>query len=245
MAALHAFQALVVLILSDPSRGIFGVTASYLTLDASSVSGKPVLVPATHGIFGVNLAYLVVAFFILSALAHLFVATIYRERYEASLKQGINRVRWLEYALSASTMMVGIGLLSGIYDLGSLVMIFGLTAIMNLLGLAMETYNLGREKVSWVAYDVGALAGILPWVVIGIYFWAANMYGAGEIPTFVYYIYGSIFLFFNCFAINMFLQYRKIGKWRNYLYGERTYIVLSLLAKSALAWQVFAGALRP
>lgn len=245
MAGLHAGQALVVLLLSDPNRGVWGVTADYLTLGGGSTEEKPALESATQTIFDINLAYLIVIFFLLSAAAHLFVATVYRKRYEANLKQGINKVRWIEYALSASTMMVAIALLSGIYDLGSLVMIFGLTTIMNLMGLAMELYNQRREKVSWLAYNVGAFAGLLPWVVIGIYFWAGNAYGSGEIPTFVYYIYGSIFLFFNCFAVNMILQYKKVGKWRNYLYGERVYIILSLLAKSALAWQVFAGTLRP
>lgn len=245
MAGLHAAQALLVWLLSDPNRGVWGVTANNLTLAPGSTPDKPVLTSATHTIFDVNLAYLIVVFFLLSAAAHLFVATVYRKRYEVNLKLGINKVRWIEYALSASTMMVAIALLSGIYDLGSLVMIFGLTAIMNLMGLAMELYNQGREKVSWLAYNIGALAGILPWVVIGIYFWAGNTYGTGEIPTFVYYIYGSIFLFFNCFAVNMILQYKKVGKWRDYLYGERAYIMLSLLAKSALAWQVFAGTLRP
>ena len=245
MAGLHAIQALAVFMLSDPNRGIWSVTANHLTLDPSSTVDKPVLASATQNIFTVNLAYLVVAFFLLSALAHLYVATVYRRRYETNLKQGINKVRWVEYALSASTMMVAIALLSGIYDLGSLVMIFGLTAIMNLTGLAMEIYNQGREKTSWLAFHIGSLAGILPWVVIGIYFWAGNKYGAGDIPTFVYYIYASIFLFFNCFAINMILQYKKVGKWQDYLYGEKAYIVLSLLAKSALAWQVFAGTLRP
>jgi heliorhodopsin len=39
------------------------------------------------------------------------------------------------------------------------------------------------------------------------------------------------------------LQYRRVGPWRDYLYGERGYIVLSLTAKSALAWQVFGGTL--
>lgn len=245
MAGLHAVQALVVFILSDPSRGVWSVTASYLTLGSGSTEDKPVLVSANQTIFDINLAYLVVAFFLLSAIAHMLVATVYRRRYAANLKRGINKVRWIEYALSASTMMIGIALLSGIYDLGSLVMIFGLTAIMNLMGLVMEVYNQGRERVNWLAYDIGALAGIVPWVVIGLYFWAGESYGSGDIPTFVYYIYASIFLFFNCFAINMILQYKKIGKWRDYLYGEKTYIVLSLLAKSALAWQVFAGTLRP
>ncbi|NLD25597.1 heliorhodopsin HeR, partial [Candidatus Dojkabacteria bacterium] len=58
-------------------------------------------------------------------------------------------------------------------------------------------------------------------------------------------IYVSIFIFFNSFAINMFLQYKKIGAWKNYLYGERAYIILSLVAKTLLAWQVFGGTLRP
>jgi hypothetical protein len=43
----------------------------------------------------------------------------------------------------------------------------------------------------------------------------------------------------------MILQYKRVGKWKDYLYGERVYIILSLVEKSALAWQVFAGTIRP
>lgn len=56
-------------------------------------------------------------------------------------------------------------------------------------------------------------------------------------------IYVSLFVLFNLFAINMLLQYRGVWKWQDYLYGERAYIVLSLVAKSLLAWQVYFGAL--
>jgi hypothetical protein len=66
-----------------------------------------------------------------------------------------------------------------------------------------------------------------------------------EPPAFVYAIIVSIFVFFNIFALNMFLQYKKAGPWRDYLFGERMYIVLSLVAKTALAWQIFAGTLAP
>jgi hypothetical protein len=48
---------------------------------------------------------------------------------------------------------------------------------------------------------------------------------------------------FNSFALVQWKQYKAQGKWANYLYGERAYIVLSLVAKSALAWQIFSGAL--
>jgi hypothetical protein len=53
----------------------------------------------------------------------------------------------------------------------------------------------------------------------------------------------SLFIFFNSFALNQWLQYRQVGRWRNYLFGERIYILLSLIAKSLLAWQIFAGTL--
>jgi Kef-type K+ transport system membrane component KefB len=141
-------------------------------------------------------------------------------------------------------MMVAIALLVGVYDAGSLGMIFALTATMNLMGLVMEVHNQTTKKTNWLSYGIGSFTGIVPWLVIALYFWLSADNGSRP-PTFVYWIFVSIFLFFNCFAINMFLQYKKIGPWKNYLYGEKAYIILSLTAKSALAWQVFAGTLRP
>jgi len=38
---------------------------------------------------------------------------------------------------------------------------------------------------------------------------------------------------------------RKVGPCKDYLFGERVYIILILLAKTALAWQIFAGTLAP
>ena len=118
---------------------------------------------------------------------------------------------------------------------------------MNLMGLVMEVHNQTTKKTNWLSYWIGCLAGILPWLVIMLFFWASatapeNPQGP---PTFVYFIWGSIFIFFNSFAINMALQYKKWGKWKDYLYGERVYIWLSLLAKGALIWQIFAGTLQP
>lgn len=245
LAAIHAVQGVAILLLSTGKT--VAVSTSFLSLNpvATEVTGRPVLAPAMHHVFDVNLAWLVAIFFFMSAAAHLFVATVYRKKYEADLKEGINRVRWFEYAFSASTMLLAIALLSGVYDLSSLVMIFSLGFIMNMTGLAMELYNKGKKQPNWLIYRIGCLAGAVPWIVFALYFWGANMYGTGNIPTFVYWIYASLFVFFNCFAINMYLQYKKTGKWADYLYGERMYMILSLVAKTALAWQVFAGVLRP
>lgn len=241
MAGLHAVQALVLLaVSSDFTRSI---TQDYVAFNESTQS----LEPASRVLFDVQLAPMIAAFLGLSALAHLYIATIGNDAYNKQLKLGMNKFRWYEYSLSASLMIVVIGVLSGIFDLSTLILLFGVTAIMNLMGLVMEVHNQTTKSVNWLSYWIGVLAGILPWLIIGIYFWtsadAAN--GVNTIPTFVYFIWGSLFLFFNSFAINMVLQYKKVGKWADYLYGERVYIWLSLLAKSALAWQVFGGTLQP
>jgi len=241
MSALHFLQALLVMYLSSPDKGVAPLTINFLKFD--TVLRK--LLPSSAEIGSVNLAWFIVIFFLLSSLAHLFIATVYRQTYEKNLMLGINKIRWFEYAFSASVMMIAISLLSGIYDLSSLIMIFALDSIMNLLGLAMEQVNQGRKQVTWLSFILGCIAGIIPWLVFGIYVYGAQQYGGGNIPSFVYWIYVSIFIFFNSFAINMILQYKKVGPWKDYLFGEKVYIILSLVAKSLLAWQVFAGTLRP
>lgn len=238
MAGLHGVQALLILLLSTDFK--LPLLGSYLSFNSATQT----LDTASKTLLEVPLAWLVVGFLVLSSLAHLLIATVYRNTYEKNLKKGMNKLRWFEYSLSASTMMVAIAMLVGVYDAGSLGMIFALTAVMNLLGLAMETTNQGIEKPRWITYWIGCIAGIVPWLVVLLYFVLSAQDGSKP-PTFVYYIFVSIFIFFNLFAVNMILQYKKVGKWADYLYGERAYIILSLVAKSALAWQVFAGTLRP
>ncbi len=247
LAGLHAGQAVIVLLLSTTKT--LPISVSFLTTDdlQTSVAGSPVLTSATHQLFELNLAYLVAAFFLLSAIAHMLMATMYRERYEADLRRNRNYLRWFEYALSASTMLVGIAVLAGVQDAASLGMIFTLSAIMNLLGLVMERVNPAKPKtvVDWSGYIVGCVAGMTPWLAIATYICASNVYGSGHVPSFVYWIFVSLFVFFSSFAVNMYLQYKRIGPWKDYLYGERVYMILSLVAKSLLAWQVFAGVLQP
>lgn len=238
MALLHFVQGCLILVLSKGFS--LPVSGSYLTFNQSSQA----LDPASTVLFRVSLPFLIALFLFISSGAHLFIATIYNKRYNANLVKGINKARWIEYAFSASIMMVAIALLVGVYDIVSLVCIFVLVSVMNLTGLIMEVHNQTTKETSWLSYYVGCIAGAVPWLAVAFYFWLSSQKGSSP-PTFVYWIFVSIFVFFSCFAVNMVLQYKKIGPWKDYLYGERVYVVLSLVAKSLLAWQVFAGTLRP
>lgn len=239
LAILHFVQGTAVAVLSQDYQ--VPLKTDHLVYDAKTAT----LVTAQKSVGSISLPLLIMIFFYLSSAAHLLVATGYYKRYAADLKRGINRIRWFEYALSASVMIVAISTLVGVSDVSILLSVFALTAFMNLMGLVMEITNSKAKKVSWLSFNIGTAAGIIPWLIIAYYFWASATYGSAKPPTFVYWIFVSIFLFFSSFALNMWLQYKKIGKWKNYMYGERVYMILSLLAKSALAWQVFAGTLRP
>lgn len=236
--AMHLLQAIAVLVISRDFT--LPISGNYLRFDESTQS----LEPATATIFELSLPMMIAAFFFLSAFFHFFIATVYKIRYESDLKLGINKVRWIEYSISASVMIVAISTLVGVYDFSSLLMVFALTSVMNLMGLVMEVHNQTTKKTNWLSFYIGTLSGIVPWLVVAFYMWLGADNGSAA-PAFVYWIYVSIFVFFSCFAGNMILQYKKIGPWKDYMYGERTYIALSLVAKSLLAWQVFAGTLQP
>lgn len=239
MGFLHLLQALLMFYLS--SGKTWPIYVTHLKFDEATKT----LISITDKVGDVRLAPLVALFLLMSAIAHFLISTVFYKKYVEGLQHHMNPYRWYEYFFSASLMIVIIAILTGIYDLGALVALFGLTGVMNLMGLMTELHNQTTEKTNWTAYIIGCIAGIIPWIVIAISLAAGAIAAGGKMPSFVIGIYFSIAIFFNLFAVNMFLQYKGIGKWKDYLYGERMYIVLSLVAKSALAWQIFFGTLQP
>lgn len=239
MAFFHLVQGIAMLVLSNSFT--LPVTSLFVEFNVQSQKLEPVL----KELFSISIGPLVAGFLFISALAHLLITLprVY-EWYVENLKKGANYMRWIEYSFSSSLMIIVVAMLVGMYDGVSLMLMFFLNAMMILFGWMMELHNQRTEKTDWTSYWFGIIAGAVPWVAIGLYLF--NSGGeTGKAPTFVYWIFFSIFLFFNVFAINMILQYKKVGKWRDYLHGERVYIILSLVAKSLLAWQVWAGTLRP
>ncbi len=237
MGLLHLVQGILLIVISEPA--LYKIYTFFLNYDAMPIAPAPKV--AYELLFGPAVA----VFLLLSAVAHFSLATFGYKWYVRHLKRGMNPARFYEYALSSSLMIVLIGLLVGITDFGALILMFGINAMMNLFGIMMELHNQTTKKTDWTAFIYGCIAGIVPWIVIVVQFFGTLASNVGKPPGFVYAIIPTLFVFFNIFALNMLLQYKKIGRWKDYLFGERMYIVLSLLAKTALAWMVFAGTLAP
>jgi hypothetical protein len=229
MGVFHAAQGLIILALSND----FSLPVHATFLQGQPGTGDPEL----DHLFDLPIGPAVAVFLFLSAGAHLIlVMPGVFDWYTQNLERQRNDARWIEYSLSASVMIVLIAMLTGIGDIAALVALFGVNAAMIFFGLVQEHYSQpgsGRLLPFWL----GCVVGVVPWVAIGIYFVSPGT--SADPPGFVYGIFFSLFAFFNVFAVNMWLQYRRIGPWRDYLFGESVYILLSLTAKSALAWQVF------
>jgi hypothetical protein len=239
MGFLHLVQGILMIVLSNDTA--YPIYTNFLKFDTTKMALVPDPKLAAELPFGPAVA----VFLLLSAVAHFFLATVGYKLYVSNLKKGKNPVRFYEYALSSSVMIVLIGMLVGIYDLGAIILIFGINAMMNLFGNMMELHNQNTQKTDWTAFIYGCLAGIVPWIVIVTYFIGSLTGDGGKPPAFVYAIIPTLFVFFNIFAVNMVLQYKKVGPWKDYLFGERVYIILSLTAKTVLAWIIFAGTLAP
>lgn len=244
MGILHLIQGIAMVVFAFSIVKIKDFTvpvmSNYLSFDIKTLS----LVSDPQKLFDVPFALCVSLFLFLSAIAHFIIsAPKSNDIYNDGISKGINVFRWYEYALSSSVMIVLISLLFGVYDIGALIAIFALNASMNLFGLLMEKMNQYTEKTCWVPFIFGSVAGIVPWIIILMHAFGNST--PAEVPWFVYAILISYFVFFNTFPVNMILQYKKIGKWKNYIYGEKVYIILSLVAKTVLAWLVFFGVMQP
>ena len=157
MGLLHLIQGVAMIVLSNAAtRPIY---TSFLRFDVENFT----LVPDPKVWINLRFGPAVAVFLLLSAVAHFYLSTIGFKRYKLNLEKGRNPIRFYEYALSSSVMIVVTALLVGIYDLGALIALFGVNAAMNLFGISMENHNQHTEKTNWSSFIYGCIAGIIPW----------------------------------------------------------------------------------
>jgi len=231
----HFVQMCIVIALSNDFS--LPIVARYMSGPPGSTFAQPITLLDTP----VGLA--VAIFLGLSAFFHFLVASPqFFPRYAAGLAQSRNYFRWVEYSISSSVMIVLIAQICGVTDVVAIISIFGVNASMILFGWLQEKYETPGNG-GWIPFIFGCIAGIIPWLGLLFYVLAIGGPGDTKAPAFVYGIVISLFVLFNTFAIVQYLQYKKVGKWSDYIRGEKTYITLSLVAKSALAWQIFISTL--
>jgi len=244
LAIFHAEQGLAILLLS-PAK-LAPVTVSYNTTDpiATELAGHRVLTSVARHMFDMNIVYVVGAFFLVSAAVHALSATLYRKQYEANLTKGFNIIRWIDYAVSGGLVMLALALAAGVTDAGSLLMIVVLVAAAQLLAMIMERQG-ETNATTWMTYALSCAAMAVPFIILAGYFLATWLYGSGGTSNLLYGAYASALLLFGFSAACMVAQRRGRGQWQQPVYAERVYMLVSLLLKTVVAWQLFVGVFKP
>ena len=244
LAVINAAQAVAIYMLSKANRGVYPITTNYTTTDnLASTPTNTVVVNATRHLLDVHVVWLIVAYFAVAAITHLSLATWYRRKYQNDLKNEVNRARWIEYILTNGIMLLVISYLVGISDISTLVAIFVLSALMNMVALKMELLTLRGIKPSRLSYVISVIAGLTPWLILAIYAFGAHQFGAVGLPKFVYLILAIQFVLSLLCAVNTNRRFKATGRWNDYLFAEKVYMVLGLIGKAALAWLVFKNVL--
>lgn len=193
--------------------------------------------------------------------------------YYVNLHQCRNPLRFAEYSFSASVMALVFAAVSGVSHAYMLTMLFALIWTTMTFGHFAERVcppkDLGNDTrpkywlvnnsnphLLWAPYFNGKFHRLF-WHVLGYYpylsAWtcllhsffhtAANAPEGGGPPSFVYAIIIGQFLLFSLFGVTQaVLLFREDGAF-HYVWGEMSYILLSLVAKAFLGLMLIANVL--
>ena len=205
----------------------------------------------------ISIAILIISFFGLSALFQgLAMVPAIVPGYSAG-KASSNFLRFVEYSMSASVMLVAIALINGIFDQTIIVLIAVSCAACQLCGLVAERALLlhkllrdrsnNKETIS-IAREIAYVAHFTGWILIGTayyfimrYYFVSNANSVESAPEFVTVIVFTILVLFMSFGVVQLIQ--LVDDRFPFLTAELIYVVLSLTSKTFLGWIIFANVL--
>ena len=227
----------------------------------TSVDGEFCIVPTHQGVqcdadgnncAGLDLGWLVISFHLLSfffqglaAFTNSLKSGLFGYKYSIMIEKGKNPLRFIEYSVSASVMLICIALLNGVTNMFLLISIAGLTAGCQIMGLVVE-YLPFQSPLKLVLHFVGWFQFLCAYGIIAhAFFNSINAVPNLEPPEFVYWIVGLLFLLYSSFGgvqlVEVIMDWNgsQIDKYNK----EMAYVTLSLTAKLVLGILIFINVL--
>ena len=248
-SAAYAVQALAVILLSKAYYRPLQV--SFLTDDAlqSQLAHHSVSAFSIHQLLSVNIALLLGSGFFALAVFHLVQATLNKKSYNSRVRQGRNGTRWAFFAVAYIFLLLVTGMLAGVADLATWLLVAVIIAACAACCIVMEILASRSKRKLSAPMPFGWAALILAYVpiaMIAIYVAASNIFGNGHVLTaYLYSILAVAAVCIAAFGVNAHLLNAKRAAWREYAYGELWYMLLGVAMSAALCWQIFSAVLRP
>ena len=239
---INATWMLAVYYANDREDQWYGLSTPYASWRRLNQTDGPEfeIVQTTATVY-VSLNWLVFSFHMLSflfqgfaALTDLFPKGICGFRYSDMVAIGKNPLRFIEYSISASIMLVCIALLTGIRDINALMIIVQLTAVTQIFGLMCE--YLKEQWARNVAHVAGWVTVVSAYGIIIWYYIVAVTFNEVAPPAYVNAIIILQMLLFMSFG---FVQLAQL--YLGFMYSEVAYTALSIGAKTLLGYMIYAN----
>lgn len=239
---LHGTSAIIFVILGIVAGAFMKTTDYQLSLGYAIKDGLlGTFVPAQHVFTSVDLRWVVVGVMALSALFSIARMTRLSATEDKGLKVRIQPWRWVDLAITGAAMLSTTALLYGVQDIATLKLTGALTVFALVLAWIAERENSGAAKIVKGAFFASVLAGLVIFLVLALHGWSTVVYGDIRSPWYAYALFGTSIVTAALLGINQYLGFRGKKAWSNYLFVERNYLLVNLVAKVAFAAILIVG----
>lgn len=230
------FQALLILFFTNSTS--FDITGAFLL--RNPVTGTTYT--SVRSIMSIHIGILVAGTMLIPAFTHFFISLpSVAKVYWKNIQEGLQPIRWIEYATSSALMITIIALILGISDYKTLILLSALHGAVCFFGaLAEKIHSSSRgTRSSLYALLMGSWYELLAWFVIVSHIVGSLILDRDSVLTETIILFGLLTLLFSIFPLHLFLNILKKGPWKDYQFTERILIMTSLCVKSAFAWAIF------
>jgi hypothetical protein len=190
-----------------------------------------------------SLKTIVVLIFLITAFFHFFYwkSAFYREE----VSSGKNRIRWLEYGITASLMIFIFSIISGVKDMYSVYFIVLFNIVLMSFGYFLEMSNDNGAKLTSILMGFFVLIIIFSFTY---YQFVENINAAKDnfnIPDWVYGVVMAMILWWISFGVVGILYYKACLKGDvDFSRYEKYYVFLSFLSKAFMGYYITFGLTR-
>ena len=217
------------------------VFLGHLAKDELASRAGTVLVPAATAVYEVEFRWLLVVLFGVSAVIALLRATRYRAAEEAGIKNRVQPMRWVEFAITGALAFEIVALLNGLQDLVALKLSLISIAFAALLAWMFERENAASRKPAKALYIAAAVAVILPVAALLVSMYGTYVYGMERSPWYAYAAAIVVSVGLLVTVRSVWNDFKKRGATYSYAVIDRNYNRISVVTKLALAVVVVVG----
>lgn len=214
------------------------ILLGHLTKDELASRAGTVLAPAAHVMYEIEFRWLLVSFLVLAAVLAILRGTRYKAVEDAGLKNKVQPVRWVDYALTGAAAFSIAGLLNGLQDLVALKMSVVALLVAAYLGWVFEREKAANGKPARSVYTASAVLTVVPVAYLAVTVFATAMYGMVRSPWYAYAaaVVAALYLLWTTR-----MQWNAYKNSYEFAFADRNFNRLAVVSKLALALVLIIG----